>query len=123
LRENELLYSSHLPLGVPNGLVIHHASSDILEEIFIFLHEQKHLGEHPFESDCNENTLIKRWSFITEQCTKFNASYNMMKKGNISGIGVGELVFQVLGNLRVANQGKPFDMVHCWKTIKDAPSG
>jgi hypothetical protein len=22
-----LLYSSHLPLGVPNGLVIHHASS------------------------------------------------------------------------------------------------
>jgi hypothetical protein len=26
LRENELLYSSHLPLGVPNGLVIHHAS-------------------------------------------------------------------------------------------------
>jgi hypothetical protein len=27
LRENELLYSSHLPLGVPNGLVIHHASS------------------------------------------------------------------------------------------------
>jgi hypothetical protein len=25
LRENELLYSSHLPLGVPNGLVIHHA--------------------------------------------------------------------------------------------------
>jgi hypothetical protein len=27
LRENELLYSSHLPLGLPNGLVIHHASS------------------------------------------------------------------------------------------------
>jgi hypothetical protein len=26
LRENELLYSSHLPLGVANGLVIHHAS-------------------------------------------------------------------------------------------------
>jgi hypothetical protein len=26
LRENKLLYSSHLPLGVPNGLVIHHAS-------------------------------------------------------------------------------------------------
>jgi hypothetical protein len=97
--------------------------SDILEEIFNFLHEQKHLGEHPFESDCNGNTLIKRWSFITEQCTKFNALYNMMKKGNISGIGVGDLVFQVLGNLRVANQGKPFDMVHCWKTIKDAPSG
>jgi hypothetical protein len=24
LRENQLLYSSHLPLGVPNGLVIHH---------------------------------------------------------------------------------------------------
>ncbi len=29
LRENELLYSSYLPLGVPNGLVIHHASSSV----------------------------------------------------------------------------------------------
>jgi hypothetical protein len=27
LRENLLLYSSHLPLGVPNGLVIYQASS------------------------------------------------------------------------------------------------
>jgi hypothetical protein len=25
---NMLLYSSHLPLGVPNGLVIHHATSN-----------------------------------------------------------------------------------------------
>jgi hypothetical protein len=28
LRENLLLYSSHLPLGVPNGLVIHHTTSN-----------------------------------------------------------------------------------------------
>jgi hypothetical protein len=32
LRENLLLYSSHLPLGVPNGLVIYHASGVFIDE-------------------------------------------------------------------------------------------
>jgi hypothetical protein len=29
LRENQLLYSSHLPLGVPNGPVINHAQGPL----------------------------------------------------------------------------------------------
>jgi hypothetical protein len=28
--ENQLLYSSYLPLGVPNGLVIHHTQGLLL---------------------------------------------------------------------------------------------
>jgi hypothetical protein len=46
LRENELLYSSHLPLGVPNGLVIHHASVRItpVPKGFKLPHDQQKYG-------------------------------------------------------------------------------
>jgi hypothetical protein len=58
---------------------------------------------------------------IQEQCTNFIASYDTMKKRKISGIGVGDLVFQALGHFKVAKQMKSFSLVHCWMTIKDSP--
>jgi hypothetical protein len=33
MRENKLLYSSYLPLGVPNELVIHHAQGPLIFHI------------------------------------------------------------------------------------------
>jgi hypothetical protein len=57
------------------------------KNIFNYFHEHKHLGDHLFESDSNEKSLIKRWSFIQEQCTKVHAAYSMVLKWQVSGLG------------------------------------
>jgi hypothetical protein len=90
-------------------------------KIYNYFHEHKHLGEHPFESNRSENSITKRWQFIVEQCTLFTASYDHVKKRQVSGLGVGDLVFQALAWFKAAHKGKSFNMVHCWTAVKDCP--
>jgi hypothetical protein len=59
--------------------------------------------------------------FIQEQGTKFNAAYDQVKKRKVSGIGVGDLVFQALAQFKASQQQKSFHMVHYWTTINDYP--
>jgi hypothetical protein len=88
-------------------------------KIYNYFHERKHLGEHPFENNRSENSITKRWQLITEQCTKFTAAYDHVKKQRVSGLGVGDLVFQALARFKAAHKGKSFNMVHCWTAVKD----
>jgi hypothetical protein len=83
---------------------------------FNYFHEHERLGDHPFESDHNENSLTKRLS-IQEQCTKFNTTYDIVKKRQVSGLGVGDLVWQDLAQFKTANQNKAIQ--HCCTAIKD----
>lgn len=79
------------------------------------------MGDHPFVSERSEACLTKRWALIQEQCTKFIAACEKMKKRKVSGLGVGDLVVQALGQFKVANGMKNFNMVRCWTTLKDCP--
>jgi hypothetical protein len=45
------------------------------------------LGERPFESDHSEASVTKRWGFIQEKCTNFNAAYDQVKKQKVSDLG------------------------------------
>jgi hypothetical protein len=56
-----------------------------------------------FASDRSEVSLRKRWKLIQEQCTKFNASYDHMKKRKVSGIGLADLMIKAMGHFKVAN--------------------
>jgi hypothetical protein len=46
-----------------------------------FFHEQRKLEEKPFYSDQNDLSLSKRWGTIHAQCSKFQVSFEKIKKG------------------------------------------
>jgi hypothetical protein len=64
-------------------------------KIFDYFHEHKNLGEHPFENDQSEASITKRWGFIQEQCTKFSAAYDQVKKRKVSGVGMGRETWRI----------------------------
>lgn len=88
-------------------------------KVFNYFHEHKNLGDHPFDSDRSEASLQKRWALIQEQCTKFNNSYDQMRRKKQSGYGVEDLPTQAMGHFSVANKRKTFNLLHCWAALKD----
>nr|XP_051211849.1 flocculation protein FLO11-like [Lolium perenne] len=54
-------------------------------------------------SDQSEDSLTKRWAWIQEKITKFNATYDKTKKR------------------KIAKEKKSFNLVLCWMALKDFP--
>jgi hypothetical protein len=72
-------------------------------------------------SDRSEPSLAKRWAWIQEQTTKFNTAYDNMKKRKAGGLGIADMMTQYLGQFKVANKQKNFNLVHCWRALKYCP--
>jgi hypothetical protein len=92
------------------------------KKIHNYLHEHTLLGDHPFVSDRSEASLTKRWAWIQERTTKFNAAYDKMKKCKVNGLGVANLMTQSLGQFKIANDQKDFNLVHFGWRSRIVPS-
>jgi hypothetical protein len=62
------------------------------------------LGDTPFVSDRSEDSLMKRFAWIQEQTTKFNAAYDKIKKRKVSVLGVADMLTQSLVLFKMANE-------------------
>jgi hypothetical protein len=59
--------------------------------IFMYFHEHRKFKPNYFESDRNEVSLSKRWSFIQLECNHFCGALENMKNRKQSGHGLNEL--------------------------------
>jgi hypothetical protein len=59
---------------------------------FMYFHEHRKFKPDNFESDHNNVSLSKRWSFIQSECNCFCGALKNVKKCKQSGHGVSELV-------------------------------
>jgi hypothetical protein len=64
--------------------------------IFMYFHEHRKFKPDNFESDRNEVSLSKRWSFIQLECNRFCGALENVKNRKQSGHGVNELVSDML---------------------------
>jgi hypothetical protein len=48
-------------------------------------------------------------------------AYDKMKKHKLCGLGVADSMPQSLGQFKVTNKQKNFNLVHCWTVLKDYP--
>jgi hypothetical protein len=86
-----------------------------------YFHKHTHLSDHSFVSDQSEVSLTKTWAWIQEKITNFNAAYDMMKKRKVSDLGIADFMTQSLGQFKIMNDQKNFNLVPCWKPLKDFP--
>jgi hypothetical protein len=57
-----------------------------------FFHEQRKLATKPFHIDRNDLSLSKIWGTIHAGCSKFQGSFEKIKKRQISGISAVDMV-------------------------------
>jgi hypothetical protein len=57
-----------------------------------FFHERRKICEKPFQSDQNDHSLSKRWGTIHAECSKFQGSFEKIKKRQISGLSAVDMV-------------------------------
>jgi hypothetical protein len=60
--------------------------------VFLYFHEHRKFKPNNFESNHNDVSLLKRWSFIQLECYKFCGALENMKNHKQSGHSVNELV-------------------------------
>jgi hypothetical protein len=60
--------------------------------IYLYFHEHRKFKPNNFESDRNDVSLSKRWSFIQLECNRFCGALENVKNRKQSGHGVNELV-------------------------------
>jgi hypothetical protein len=58
----------------------------------LYFYEHRKFKPENFESDHNDLSLSKRWSFIQAECNRFGGTLENMKKRKLSGHEVAELV-------------------------------
>jgi hypothetical protein len=61
-------------------------------QIFLYFHEHRKFKPDIFESDRNDVSLLKRWSFIQLEWNRFCGALENVKNRKQSGHGVNELV-------------------------------
>ncbi|KQK19415.1 hypothetical protein BRADI_1g48165v3 [Brachypodium distachyon] len=86
-----------------------------------YFHKYKSHHPYSFESDRNENSLTHRWQHILAECNKYTAAYDSVKNRPVSGVGVASQVIQAMDAFRAMNNGKKFNLPHCWIKLHKAP--
>jgi hypothetical protein len=64
----------------------------VWRRVGLYFHEYRKFKPDNFESDLNDLSLSKRWSFIQAECNRFCGALENVKKRKLSGHGVSELV-------------------------------
>jgi hypothetical protein len=63
-----------------------------LAKVGLYFHEHRNFKPENFESDRNDLSLSKHWSFIQSECNRFCGALEAVTKRKLSGHGVGEFV-------------------------------
>ncbi|KAJ1271217.1 hypothetical protein BS78_06G111800 [Paspalum vaginatum] len=75
------------------------------------------LGVYPERS---HKSLMNRWDHIKESCTKFGDIYAAILRANPSGMSDADKTTEAVARF-ADTQSKPFNLMHCWKYLKDEP--
>ncbi|KQK11640.1 hypothetical protein BRADI_2g61365v3, partial [Brachypodium distachyon] len=118
--EDKLLCEAWLKIGQDPVCGAEQKGQAYWKRIFDFFHEQQQFPPHSFASDQGELSLQKRWGLIQQECNKFAGANDHLRDMPLSGVGVKDLVFQVLEYFKEIH-GKLFTMPHCWRVLKEAP--
>jgi hypothetical protein len=91
-KEDLMLCDAWLHIGTDPISGAEQKGGHFWRRIHLYLHEHRKFKPDNFESDRNEVSLSKRWSFIQLECNHFCGALENVKNRKQSGHGVNELV-------------------------------
>jgi hypothetical protein len=91
-KEDLMLCDAWLHIGTDPISGAEQKGGHFWRRIYLYFHEHRKFKPDNFESDRNEASLSKRWSFIQLECNRFCGALENMKNRKQSGHGVNELV-------------------------------
>ncbi|PNT71057.1 hypothetical protein BRADI_2g22295v3 [Brachypodium distachyon] len=119
--EDKLLCDAWLTIGQDPIARAEQKGGAYWKRIHEYFHKYKSHIPYSFESDRNENSLTHRWQHILAECNKYTAAYNSVKNRPVSGVGMASQVIQAMDAFRAMNNGKKFNLSHCWIKLHKAP--
>ncbi|KAE8806218.1 Lectin-domain containing receptor kinase A4.3 [Hordeum vulgare] len=86
------------------------------------VHREFHEGKKfpPYQTISTRGwvSTLKRWRVIQQECNKFYATLESVKARPASGIGMQDMAFQALEAFKAQQNGKCFNLSHCFRVIK-----
>jgi hypothetical protein len=91
-KEDLMLCDAWLHIGIDPISGAEQKGGKFWRRIYRYFHEHRKFKPNNFESNCNDVSLSKRWSFIQLECNHFCGALENVKNRKQSGHGVNELV-------------------------------
>ncbi|XP_020243819.1 glutathione S-transferase T2-like [Asparagus officinalis] len=115
VEEDILLVSAWLNISTDAVQGINQKNERYWQMVHGYFHQFKNC-----ESQRTASSLMKRWSLIQLSVNKFCGYYAQISARQQSGISESDKVCQAV-ELYTSIQKHPFQFLHCWRELKDAP--
>ncbi|KAE8793870.1 Lectin-domain containing receptor kinase A4.3 [Hordeum vulgare] len=117
--EDKLLCECWRDIGQDPKTGVEQKHSTVWIRVHREFHERKKFPPYQIASARGCVSISKRWRVTQQERNKFCATLESVKARPVSGIGVLDMAFQALEAFKVQQNGKCFNLSHCFRVIKD----